>query len=219
MQLGIENINSRDKYVMPAPDQVRFIRNGQTLSLILGSCISTVFIGRNSEYVVSANHIMIAREHPHGIIAKKSALQQIDEILDHYREDFAVDRKDIRCLHLVGGGKKVSGESFRVHSENIEETKSVLSSKGIELLFDDTRSHYFATYSLDRTNMSVFIEDKLAGVHLSYILDLDRLFDFDVSRSGAMPASALKADNPGFEELVDAGVIVFITGEKSRQCD
>lgn len=219
MQLVTENIHSSDKYVMPGPDQVRFITNGQTLSLILGSCISTVFIGRNSGYVVSANHIMIAREHPHGIIAKKSALRQIDEILEHYRDDFSVDRKDIRCLHLVGAGKKVAGESFRVHSENIEETKSVLESKKIDVFFNDTRSHYFATFSLDKANMSVFIEDKLAGVHLSYILDLDRLFDFDIAASDAMPASALKAGNPGFEELVENGVIVFITGEKNRQYD
>jgi chemotaxis receptor (MCP) glutamine deamidase CheD len=219
MHDGIKILHPADKYVMPGPDQVRFITQGQTLSLILGSCISTVFIGRNSEYIVSANHIMIAREHPHGIIAKKSALRQIDEILEHYRDDFAVDLKDIRCLHLVGAGKKMAGETFHVHSENIDETRSVLSSKKIDIFFDDTRSHYFATFSLDRSHMSVFVEDKLAGVHLSYILDLDKLFDFDPGKSRNLPASALKPGNLGFEEFVEKGVIVFITGEKNRRYD
>ena len=186
------------------------------MSLVMGSCISTVFVARKDRYILSANHIMIARERETALIAKKSARRQIDEILDAFRDDFQVGKDDFRCLHLVGAGKKSADSTFRVHSENISETLAVLEEKGIPLLFDDTWSHYFATYSIDGGRMSVFIEDKLAETHLSYILDLERLFDLDLTEKLPLPASALKAKDPGFEELVNRGVIVFITGEKNR---
>ncbi len=201
---------------MPGPDQVRFAVAGQTLSLVLGSCISTVFIGRNSGYIVSANHIMIARERNYGVIAKKSARQQIDEILNTYHEEFRIPDEEIRCLHVVGAGKKVNDTSFRVHDENIEETRLVLSEKNIITLFDDTRSYYFATYSLSGGDLSVFIEDKLGNTHMSYIIDLDKLFSLYLQKLSGLPASALKPRNRGFEEFVDHGAIVFITGEKNR---
>jgi chemotaxis receptor (MCP) glutamine deamidase CheD len=207
---------SKEKYVLPGPDQVRFISGGQTMSLVMGSCISTVFVARKDRYILAANHIMIARERETALIAKKSARCQIDEILDAFRDDFHVDKDAFRCLHLVGAGRKSADSTFRVHSENISETLAVLEEKGIPLLFDDTWSHYFATYSMDGGRMSVFIEDKLAETHLSYILDLERLFDLDLAEKLPLPASALKAKDPGFEELVNRGVIVFITGEKNR---
>ncbi|HOD15465.1 MAG TPA: hypothetical protein PK307_01750 [Spirochaetota bacterium] len=207
---------SQEKYVLPGPDEVRFISSGQTLSLVLGSCISTVFVARGDQYILAANHIMIAREREPGIIAKKSARRQIDDILTAFRDDFGIPDHGYRCLHLVGAGNKGADNNFRVHSENISETMSVLDEKGIPVLFDDTWSHYFATYSIDRKSMSVFIEDKLAEVHLSYIIDLDRLFSLDYSRELPLPASALKARDPGFEELVSRGAIVFVTGEKNR---
>jgi hypothetical protein len=206
----------KEKYVLPGPDQVRFISGGQTLSLVMGSCISTVFVARKDGYILAANHIMIARERDTAMIAKKSARRQIDEILDAFRDDFHVEDDSFRCLHLVGAGKKSADSSFRVHSENINETTAVLEQKGIPVLFDDTWSHYFATYSMDGGRMSVFIEDKLADVHLSYILDLERLFALDLKHKLPLPASALKTKDPGFEELVNRGVIVFITGEKNR---
>jgi hypothetical protein len=209
-------INTSEKYLMPGPDQVRFASVGQTLSLVLGSCISTVFIGRNSGYILSANHIMIAREHHVGVIAKKSARQQIDEILDIYHDELRIPDADIRCLHLVGAGKKVSDETFRVHDENIAETRAVLSEKSIIPLFDDTRSYYFATYSLSGSDISVFIEDKLGNTHLSYIIDLQKLFSLDLRHLPNLPASALKPCNRGFEEFVELGAIVFITGERNR---
>ena len=179
-------INSDEKYLMPAPDQVRFASEGQTLSLVLGSCISTVFIARSDRYILSANHIMIARERHSGIIAKKSARMQIDEILD------------------------------TLHDENISETRKVLSEKSITPLFDDTRSYYFATYSLSGHDMSVFIEDKLGNSHLSYIIDLQKLFSLDLNHLAHLPASALKPCNLGFEDFVAQGAIVFITGERNR---
>jgi len=207
---------STEKYVLPGPDQVRFISGGQTLSLVMGSCISTVFVARKDGYILAANHIMIARERDTAVIAKKSARRQIDEILDAFRDDFHVDTDGFRCIHLVGAGKKGADASFHIHSENINETTAILEEKGIPVLFNDTLSHYFATYSMDGGRMSVFIEDKLAAVHLSYIIDLERLFALDLAGKLSLPASALKAKDPGFEELVGRGVIVFITGEKNR---
>ena len=207
---------STEKYVLPGPDQVRFISGGQTLSLVMGSCISTVFVARKDGYILAANHIMIARERDTGIIAKKGARRQIDEILDAFRDDFHVATDGFRCIHLVGAGKKDPDTSFHIHSENINETTAILEEKGIPVFFNDTHSHYFTTYSMDGGRMSVFIEDKLAAVHLSYIIDLDRLFALDLTERLSLPASALKAKDPGFEELVGRGVIVFITGEKNR---
>ncbi len=209
-------IDCNEKYLLPGPDQVRFAAQGQTLSLVLGSCISTVFIGRNNGYILSANHIMIARERTPGVIAKKSARQQIDEILHAYHDEFHISDPDIRCLHLVGAGRKINNDSFHVHDENITETWAALSEKNFTPLFDDTRSYYFATYSLSGDDMSVFIEDKLGGSHLSYIIDLKKLFSLDACQLADLPASALKPCNKGFEEFVRLGVIVFITGEKNR---
>jgi hypothetical protein len=182
----------------------------------MGSCISTVFIGRNSRFVAAANHIMIAREHGSGIIAMRNARQQIDEILEIYRTQFDIGVDGLRCLHLVGGGKKTADTSFTVHLENISETRAILAEKNIDIMFDDTRSHYFASYSLRDDMLSVFIEDQLAEVHLSYIIDLNRLFSIDPKQGGNFPASALKPGNVGFEEYVDQGVITFITGQKNR---
>lgn len=209
-------INPIEKYLLPGPDQIRFAKAGQTLSLVLGSCISTVFIGRNSGYIVSANHIMIARERSFGVIAKKSARRQIDEILNTYHGELGIPDGEIRCLHLVGAGKKVNDPTFRVNDDNIEETRAVLSEKNIIPIFDDTRSYYFTTYSLSGCDMSVFIEDKLGNIHISYIIDLDKLFSLELRQLSGLPASALKPRNRGFEELVDSGAIVFITGEKNR---
>lgn len=209
-------INTGEKYLLPGPDQVRFAVQGQTLSLVLGSCISTVFIARGGEYILAANHIMIARERHPGIIAKKSARQQIDEILTAYHEEFNIPDNDIRCLHLVGAGKKVNDNTFRIHDENIAETRTVLADKNIVPLFDDTRSYYFATYSIGGNDISIFIEDKLGGSHLSYIIDLNKLFSLDMRQLNDLPASALKPCNSGFEKFVELGAIVFITGERNR---
>ncbi len=209
-------INTCEKYLLPGPDQVRFAAQGQTLSLVLGSCISTVFIGRNNNYILSANHIMIAREGHVGIIARKSARQQVDEILSTYHDEFHITDADIRCLHLVGAGKKVSDNTFHVHDQNIAETRIVLSEKNYVPLFDDTRSYYFATYSLGGDDISVFIEDKLGGSHLSYIINLEKFFSMDPHQLADLPASALKPCNKGFENFVELGAIVFITGERNR---
>lgn len=211
-----ELYDEKNTYVMPAPNQVRFITGGQTITLVMGSCISTVFIGRNSRYVAAANHIMIARQREGSVIATRNARVQIDEILDMYRTRFDIGSKDLRCLHLVGGGRKNADESFTVHLENISESRAILAEKDIDIMFDDTRSHFFASYSLGDGMMSVFIEDQLANVHLSYIIDLERLFALDPKQTGNLPASALKTGNAGFEGFVDRGVITFITGQRDR---
>jgi len=216
LQNAGELYNERSPYVMPAPNQVRFITGGQTINLVMGSCISTVFIGRNSRYVAAANHIMIARRRSDGVIATRDARDQIDEMLEMYREKFNIGAGDLRCLHLVGGGRKTNDESFMIHLENISETRAILEEKGMDVMFDDTRSHYFASYSLADGMVSVFIEDQLAGVHLSYIIDLDRLFTLDPKLVTGLPASALKPENAGFEGLIERGVITFITGQRDR---
>lgn len=208
--------DERNTYVMPGPNQVRFITSGQTITLVMGSCISTVFIGKNGRYVMAANHIMIARQNEGSIIATRNAREQIDEILNMYRTRFNIDSGDLRCLHLVGGGRKTADESFTVHLENISETRAILEEKNIGVMFDDTRSHYYASYSLGEGMLSVFIEDQLVGSHLSYIIDIERLFDLDPGRNLNLPASALKPANAGFEECVDRGVITFITGQRDR---
>lgn len=211
-----ELYNERNIYVMPGPNQVRFITSGQTINLVMGSCISTVFIGKNGRYVAAANHIMIARRNEGGIIATRNARQQIDEIIDMYRTRFDIGGRDLRCLHLVGGGRKTADETFTIHLENISETRTILAEKSIDVMFDDTRSHYYASYSLGEGMLSVFIEDQLVGGHLSYIIDLDRLFDLDPRQTAGLPASALKPGNAGFETCVDRGVITFITGQRDR---
>lgn len=216
MQDAGEQYEKQSTYVMPAPNQVRFITGGQTITLVMGSCISTVLIGKNSRYVAAANHIMIARKRPDGIIATRDAREQIDEMIDIYRERFDIAASDLRCLHLVGGGRKTADESFTVHLENISETRAILAENGIDIMFDDTRSHYFASYSLADGMVSVFIEDQLAGIHLSYIIDLERLFALDPKLAAGLPASAMKPENAGFEGLVERGVITFITGQRNR---
>lgn len=210
-------IRSDEQYVMPGLNQVCFITGGQTLSLVLGSCISTVFIGRNDRFVMAANHIVIARQKKESIVAKRSAQEQIDDILRLYDEEFRVPNDRLVCLHLVGAGKKLAGDSFTIDAENVEVTSALLAEREIPVLFNDTRSHYFATFSLGSGSLSVFIEDKITNVHISYIIDLERLFGADWKKIGALPASALKPDNLAFEEMVEEGVIVFITGEKNRR--
>ncbi|TFH41171.1 MAG: hypothetical protein E4G96_06035 [Chrysiogenales bacterium] len=207
-------------YVMPGPNQVRFISNGQTLYLVLGSCISSVLIGKNEDrYFATANHIMIAKEHKSAIIAMKSAKNQIEEMLVFFDKKYRVVRDRIRCLHLVGAGSKVSDTSFHVHHDNIMETRSVLEREGIDILFEDTGSYYFATYSIRDKHISVFVENRLSNTHLSYIIDMEQLFSLDVGSCLALPASGLKPGNRGFEELVERGIVIFITGERSRAGD
>jgi chemotaxis receptor (MCP) glutamine deamidase CheD len=212
-----EGAGEREFYAMPGPNQISFIGTGQTLYLVLGSCISSVLIGRKDDrFVMAANHIMIAREHRSTIIDMKSARSLVDDMLHTFQNEYGIDAGGIICLHLVGAGSRISDDSFRVHRDNILETKQVLGDAGIPILFEDTGSHFFATYSLRDRMVSVFVENRFIGSHLSYILDMERLFELGSGSSTHLPASGLLPGNRGFEDLVENGVIVFITGEKNR---
>lgn len=212
-----DGADQHESYAMPGPNQVSFIGNGQTLYLVLGSCISSILVGRKEgNYVMGANHIMIAKEHQSSVIDMKSARSQVDAMLHVFEAEHGIDAGEIICLHLVGAGSRVSSESFHVHRDNVIETKCVLADARIPVFFEDTGSHFFATYSLRDRMVSVFVENRFIGSHLSYILDMDRLFDLGPGSSPHLPASGLLPGNRGFEDLVEKGVIVFITGEKNR---
>jgi len=206
-----------ERYCFPGPNDVRFISNRQTLSLVLGSCISTVFIGKNDKYILAANHVLMAKSENDSVLPIKGAEEQIDEILEIFEKAYAIYPGDCLCLHLVGGGKKVAGEEFRVHKENVSESTKILAEKKFDILFKDTNSYFYSTYSINNKNLSVFIEDKIREIHLSFVIDLDQLFRLNHSSSDFLPASALIAGDRGFEEFVNSGVVVFITGNQGRR--
>lgn len=216
-QGGRGGTGERESYAMPGPNQFSFIGNGQTLYLVLGSCISSVLVGRkDGRFIAAANHIMIAKEHQSSVIEMKSARSQVDAMLRTFGTEHGIDAGGIICLHLVGAGSRVSSESFHVHHDNVIETRNVLGDAGIPIVFEDTGSHFFATYSIREQMVSVFVENRFIGSHLSYILDMERLFELGCGSSTHLPASGLQPGNRGFEDLVENGVIVFITGEKNR---
>lgn len=208
-----------ERYVMPGPNQIRFISSGQTLSVVLGSCISTVFVGKAAGYIAAANHIVIARKRDHEIIKYKSAQQQIDDILNAFLEVYKIPIEDIICLHLVGAGTKISDGSFNIHAENIKIAKDLLSEREMDIYFDDTGSYFFANYSLSGKNISIFIEDQLSDTHISYSIDLDMLFSLRSGGDLIIPASGLKQPNEGFEDFINRKIIILITGERNRQKD
>ena len=208
-------INTK-KYCFPVANEVGIITNNQSLSVVLGSCISTVFLGRGSEYVLAANHILIADPKPGSIAAKKSALELIDEILLKFHNNYNIDDDNILCLYLLGAGKKISKETFLVHESNIKGCESILKTKGYSLYFNDTKSHISAFFSIYQNNLSVFIENIEEKVHISFILNMDLLFDFDPAHCGCLPAVALMPMNEGFEYFINKKIITAITGSRFR---
>ncbi|MBN1533690.1 MAG: hypothetical protein JXA20_13555 [Spirochaetes bacterium] len=204
------------RYFIVAPNEIVFISTNQTLSVVLGSCISTVFIGKREQYILAANHIVIAVPNTMSVIAKKSASQQIDEMIGIYESEYGIRLEELRCLHLIGGGKKVSDESFMVHEKNISESSAILNKLGVAVLFNDTGSHMNASYSIYNNLLGLFVENMFTSTHISFTINLDILFAIDLPEQALFPASTLRHISPGFEYLVEKKVIDDITGEKKR---
>ena len=205
-----------ERYCLPSLNEVRFISSRQTLSLALGSCISTIFIGKKENYILGANHIVIAKPGTRSVVAKKSAQDQIDEILYVFKNAYNIETDDLICFHLLGAGHTNKVKDFTVHLTNIKETKNILNNMNKQIVCDSTGHHYFASYSIYKNGLSVFIENKESGIHKSCALDLDALFTLDLASIDFFPASPLEPEDPGFEYLVEQNVIVSITGERKK---
>ncbi len=210
-------LNKNEHYCLPGLNEIKCITSDQTLSLALGSCISTVFIGKNDTYYLAANHIVIAKPHRESIVAKRSAEEQICEIDSLFRDDLKIDKNNILCLYLIGAGTRKAGRDFTVPIDNIIESMKILGKLDYPLLFHDTGSYFFATFSLQNDKLSVFIENKFKNAHLSFIIDLKMLFSAIGRELPVQSISALAPHSEGFEKLVDANIITFITGDKSRK--
>ncbi len=205
-----------ERYCMPNLNEVKFIGNNQTISLVLGSCISTVFIGRGDRTILAANHIVIA-SHDHNYSSRlKDANEQIGEILEVFHEVYEIPLSKIFCFHVIGAGKKVNDVTFMVPEENILETYRVLYEKKIEALFNDTGSHIYATFSISDSILSVFVENKFQKKHISYAVDLDKMFSLGNDLFKFFPVSAIEPNNKGFETLVENLIIPYVTGSRNR---
>ncbi len=219
-ELHYEQILPPDEhYCIPRINEIRFTGHRQTLSLVLGSCISTVFVGGEGPFMVAANHIVIANPRDGSIVATKSAQKQIDEIVDIYDNAFGIKRDNICCLHLIGAGSRSEKDSFRVPEENIREAEKILRENGLKILFRDTGSYFFSTYSLYKTNLAVFIENIMLMEHITFTIDLQKIFNRNICECELLPSSALACRHPGFEYLVSEGVVTSITGPRSRNGD
>jgi chemotaxis receptor (MCP) glutamine deamidase CheD len=205
-----------ERYCMPNLNEVRFIGNNQTISLVLGSCISTVFIGRGDKTVIAANHIVIANNDSSYSNNIKSANTQIGEILEVFREVYHIPMSNIFCFHVLGAGKKVNDDTFMIPEENILETYKILSEKKVQVLCNDTGSHIYATFSLSNSIISVFIENKFQKKHISYSIDINKMYKAGKELFKFFPVSAIEPNNQGFEILINKSIITFITGNRSR---
>jgi chemotaxis receptor (MCP) glutamine deamidase CheD len=206
-----------ERYCMPNLNEVKFIGNKQTLSLVLGSCISTVFIGRGEKTVIAANHIVIANRDHNYSSKLKNAYDQVGEIIEVFSEVYKIPSSEIFCFHVLGAGKKVNDITFMVPEENVLETYKVLFEKKVEALFNDTGSHIYATFSLSDSILSVFIENKFQKKHISYAIDLDKLYSIKKELYEYFPVSAIETNNSGFEALVNKSIITFVTGNRNRE--
>ncbi len=207
----------KEQYCIPGLNEVRCVTDNQTMSLSLGSCISTVFIGRSDRYYLAANHIVIAKPQRGSILATKSALEQINEIDTLFRNDLHIDKNSIICLYLIGAGSRNEKKEFTVPIHNIIESMKILNDLNYPLLFHDTGSYFFATFSLKDRLLSIFIENKFRKTHISFMLDLDKFFPVIERGMYIQSISALEPRNEGFEHLVREEAIVCITGDKRRK--
>jgi hypothetical protein len=205
-----------ERYCIPSLNEIRFIGHRQTMSLVLGSCVSTVFVGGAGPFIIAANHIVIANPRGRSIVALKSAREQVDEIMGVYENAFGIGRDEICCLHLIGAGSKPMKEPFTVPEENIREATRIIAERNFGLMFRDTGSFFLATYSLYRSNLAVFIENTFTREHISFTIDLLQMKKNMSRGAGLLPASSLSPRDPGFEFLAADGVITFITGDRNR---
>ena len=202
-----------ERYCIPSLNEVKIISDKQTLSLALGSCISTIMIGKEKDYYLAANHIVIAQPLATAIIATKSAVEQIEEIVNIFSDVLHI--KKFYCLHLLGAGVKLVSSTFDVHEKNVIQTLDALFNKNINIIFNDTGSYFFSSYSLYGQYLSVFLENKKTSNHKSFVINLEQLFTIDVSDPVLFPTSMLDAKNNGFEYLVEKMIITSITGKRS----
>ncbi len=206
-----------EHYCVPKQNEIRFIGNRQTIALVMGSCISTVFVAGRGPYFAAANHIVIANPAEGSIIATKGARMQIEQIIEVFEREYGVGSGDIRCLHLIGAGS--GKDRFRIAEENVREVVSILDEKRDRPVFRDTGSYMHATYSINGPGLSVLVENLMLKEHLSFSIDLDRLMSERVKDSSLLPAAPLVPNDPGFEFLVAKRVITFIPGTRKRQAD
>jgi chemotaxis receptor (MCP) glutamine deamidase CheD len=206
-----------ERYCMPNLNEVKIIGNQQSISLVLGSCISTVFIGRGEQTVLAANHIVIANQSLYHSNGLKDASQQISEILEVFKEVYKIPHDKIFCFHVLGAGKKVNDVTFMIPEENIQETYRILLDKKVPVLFNDTGSHIYANFSINDSFLSVFIENKFQKKHISYLIDIEKMCAIKNELFDLFPVSAIEPNNKGFEALVKKSVITFITGNKNRE--
>ncbi len=205
------------RYSVPGLNQIMFISHKQTISLVLGSCVSTVFIGKKGDIcLLAANHIVIADTKGDSIVATKNAQTQVDLIIEIYKENFGISREDLICLHLVGGGFKGEDNSFSVHRRNIDITKGILEKMEIPLLFQDTGSYFVSNYSVYNGNISIFVENKFKDVHFSFVMNFEELLSSMKGKSNFIPGSAINPQDAGFEKLADGKIITLITGDRKR---
>lgn len=205
------------RYSIAGLNKIMFISHKQTLSLVLGSCVSTVIIGRSAgKNILAANHIVIADPEKNSVVASKNAKTQIETIVEIYRKHYGIEVSDLLCLHLVGGGTKNTSGVFDIHIRNTEISKSILKELDIPVVFQDTGSFFNATYSIFENNISVFTENTTDGIHFSFVMNLDLLYEAAAQKRIKKTASAVAPANPEFEFLAESGVITLITGERKR---
>ncbi len=204
-----------ERYSILHLNEIKVISHGQTLAMVLGSCVSTIFIAKhNTDFYLAANHIVIANPK----IASGpmlSAENQINIILELFQQNFDIKPAELLCFHLIGGGAKNFNHKFAVHLDNQQITQTILTEKKYTLFFQDVGSYYTANYSIYKNNLATFVENKFIKRHFSFILDLNLLFEQNLENY-RLPASVIKPGDPGFEQLVTNKVITSITGERNR---
>ncbi len=203
-------------YIIPGINEVKCISHKQTLSLVLGSCVSTVFIAKSDKYYLAANHIVIATPKGKSIVTKKSASQQVDEILDLFINELKIEKKNIKCLHLVGAGSHNPNLQFNVHHQNVTDSLEILQERKYVPLFQDTGSYFVSNFSIYKNNLSVFIENRDIEKHISYTINIDEIINVFEHQRDKFPTSGLESFSTGFEHLIDQNAITFITGAKAR---
>ena len=216
MNKYIQILPPEERYCMPTLNEIRFISENQSMSLVMGSCISTVFLGKSDKFILAANHIVIATPRVDSKVATKSAEEQIDEIFSIYKEAYQISEKNLICLHLIGAGSKLPDCDSQIHLENIEETRDILKAKKITPIFNDTKSFFVGMYSIKGSQLSVFVSNKINNTSVSFIVNLESLFNISRDDYTNLPASTLLPNNEGFEHLIKNNVVETITGQKSR---
>ncbi len=207
-----------EQYCIPGLNEIKFISEKQTLSLVLGSCTSTVLIGKGEKFILGANHIVLANPAEGSRVASKGAFQQIEEMIQTFNNVFNISTEDILCFHLTGGGRKKedgTDDDFDIHIKNINAAVDILAEKEIPVVFNDTGSYFVSKYSIKDNFLSVFVENKFNNEHISFIVDMLELFKIDQAIVSRLPISSIERSSE-FEYLIDEEVITFITGKRNR---